>query len=108
MVPGMIKTKHLRQGDTVFSGEFFLPPACVNTLLLITIPPVVVILLQQGASCLLFSFYGAVHTRGFFVRLKARASIRGPCVMSYRYIWVQNVITASWRQLRPTKMSVKR
>ena len=67
MVPRMIKTKHLRQGDTVFSGEFFLPPACVNTLLLITIPPVVVILLQQGASCLLFSFYGAVHTQGAFL-----------------------------------------
>ena len=66
MVPGMIKTKHLRPGDTVFSGEFFLPPACVNTLLLITIPPVVVILLQQGASSLLFSFLWG-YTQGAFL-----------------------------------------
>ena len=28
--------------------------------------------------------------------------------MSYRYIWVQNVITASWRQLRLPKMPVKK
>ena len=66
MVPGMIKTKHLRQGDTVFSGEFFLPPACVNTLLLITIPPVVVILLQQGAFVYCSLFMGRYTHKGLF------------------------------------------